>query len=518
MKPDSQECCGRPMVKSGKAGSGAQRWYCSACGFRTTGNNDTEAGYDVEAAKANAQSLREQIKRGAKRFVITSAQNNTRVNKDFLSALEIYCTFWGAPLLVIPVHYKNPSAFTASQEFRKQWHPDVAQYLIDENVHLGAGVELAADTKIAATAVNPLAGMEAVGGQRWQIIGHAQVGMEPVAAPGGVRPKRIYSTGSVTMRNYSRSKVGKIAEFHHTAGALVVEISGKHAFIRQLGWADGCFYDVAGGELVKYTRDGRPGRDNHKHRAAALITGDEHVKFHDKAVRRATYGAGGIAEVTRPKYLVRHDVVDGYAGSHHHRHAPLTQFKKRITGADCYRTELQQVVDFINDTTPADCVNVMVDSNHHDHIQKFLDSADANADHVNAIFIADMQAAQRRALLAGKDHRPLRLFCEGAIKAPVKWLDRCTPFMVNGVDLSQHGDVGVNGSRGSASGLAKTTYKMVIGHGHSARICKGVFQVGKSCTRMEYERGLSTQGQTHCLQYANGKRTLLDMFGGKWRL
>jgi len=43
-------------------------------------------------------------------------------------------------------------------------------------------------------------------------------------------------------------------------------------------------------------------------------------------------------------------------------------------------------------------------------------------------------------------------------------------------DVSQHGDVGTNGSRGSARGLARATYKMSIGHGHGARICQGVWQ------------------------------------------
>ena len=510
---DKPICCGVPMHKAGLSESKHQRYRCRMCTFRTTGNDDGALGYDPELTKSNTQTLQAAIKAGAKRFIITSAQNNTRVNADFLTALERYSRKWSCPLVVIPVSYKNPSAFTGGQEFKKTWHSSVEPYLVDDNVHLGGGVEIAADTKIAATAVNPISGMHTVGGHRWQIIGHAQVAMEPVGAPAGVRPKRVYSTGSVTHRNYSRSKIGKIAEFHHTACALVVEVSGTQAFVRQLAWGNGCFYDLAGGQLLKYT----PEKVTNGERALALTTGDEHVRFHDKAVRRATYATGGIAEVVKPAHLVRHDVLDGYAGSHHHRHDPLTQFKKRANGGDCYRAELDQVVDFINDTTPKGAVNIMVDSNHHDHLQQFLNKADANVDHTNAVFIAEMQAKQRRAVLAGEDHRPLMLFCDGKVTAPIKWLGRSKPFVIKGVDYSQHGDVGVNGSRGSAAGLAKTTYKMTIGHSHTPRICKGVYQVGKSATRLEYEKGLQTQGQTHCVQYANGKRTLVDIFAGKWR-
>ena len=65
--------------------------------------------------------------------------------------------------------------------------------------------------------------------------------------------------------------------------------------------------------------------------------------------------------------------------------------------------------------------------------------------------------------------------------------------------------------------MAKSTYKMVIGHSHSARISKGVYQTGTSTGRLDYEAGLSDHTNTHCVQYQNGKRTLIDIFDGKWR-
>jgi len=91
------------------------------------------------------------------------------------------------------------------------------------------------------------------------------------------------------------------------------------------------------------------------------------------------------------------------------------------------------------------------------------------------------------------------------------------PFMIGGVDFGQHGHRGANGARGSAQGFANTTHKATIRHTHAARIVKSVYQVGKSCKDLEYETGLSSHTNTHSLQYMNGKRTLIDIFGKFWR-
>lgn len=514
-RPDCRQC-GKPMISRGhKAESGRQRWRCKPCNTSTTAANDDFAkGYDEALVAENNARLKELVRSGHKRFVITAAMNNTRLHRGFWDALATYCEHNDAHLIVLPVHYKNISLYTAGQQFKKTWPAEVERHLIDERVSLGGGLDVS-PIKVAATAANPLEGLNEVGGNRWQVIGHSQVAMEPVGAPMSERPKRLYTTGMCTVKNYSQTKQGAKAEFHHSNAALVVEVAGRQrVFCRHIHAAKGgAFYDVAGGEVKHY----QPGKVAKNQSALALTTGDEHVKFHDRNVYQATYGKEGIVAATNPQYLIRHDVLDGYAGSHHHEKHPLVQFKKAMTGDNDYRAELDQVVEFIDKTTPDGCTTVMVDSNHHDHLQQWLDRADANKDHTNALLIAELQLAQRKAILAGRDHKPLRLYCEPRLQSKVKWLGRNDDFRLKGVDYTQHGDKGVNGARGSAKGLARTTYKMVIGHSHSPRIAKGVYQSGKSCGRMEYEAGLSTQSRTHCLQYPDGKRTLIDIYGTQWR-
>lgn len=518
---DRPMCCGKPMVSRGqRAQSGKKRFRCAQCRTSTTARSNEEleermgTGYNQERIDGNNQRIRDAVKSGCKRFVITAAQNNTRLHSGF-QALKTYCQENNAELIVIPIHYKNISLYTASQQYQKSWSEEIQEYLIDDHINLGGGVEVAGELKIAATAARPLSGMQALGGPRWQIIGHTKVLMEPVATPSDIKPKRLYTTGAITVRNYSKSKQGALAEFHHSTGALVVEVAGRNmAFVRQIGITGDSFFEVAGGKLREYGPDWIEDHES----VVAMTTGDEHIKFHDKGVYRGTYGPKGMATVLKPKHLFRHDILDGYAGSHHHDKDPLVQFRKFHSKDDDYRAELDQVVEFIDRSTPEGTTNYIVDSNHHDHLLKWINKADANRDHRNALLITELQAMVRINALQG-DHSPaLAQYCDGKLTAPTKWLDRNKPLLIRGVDYSQHGDVGVNGARGSAASMSKTTYKTVIGHSHTSRIVDGCYQVGHSAADLEYAAGMGTWTHTHCIQYEDGKRSLIDIWKGRWHL
>ena len=504
-------------MKNGETKGGRTRWSCNQCGFRTTGSSESQKnqpGYDVEAARARMKYLKKLITaRQIKRFVVTSAQNNTRVNKKQLTALESYCRRNDAELMIIPIHYKNVTAYKTNQDENKSWAPEVEKYFVTEALKISNQIIIRADVKIPATTFSPLSGKEPINGKLWTVFGHPQFAMETVASPLGIKSKRMYTTGAVTVKNYSQTNVGAKAEFHHVQGALVVEIDRGNVWVRQLN-ADhsGGFYDLE----TYYKPDGRILKTG---RILALTTGDEHVKFNKKSVRRATYDDdGSLVSRLRPRFIVRHDVLDGYAGSHHHEKNDVLQFQKFHRGDNDYRRELDQVVDFINGTTPPDARNVIVASNHHDHLYMWLSRVDPKEDPTNALFIHELKQLQYLGALNNTTTDPFELYVSPKLNRKAIFLGRGASFVLKGVDYAQHGDVGLNGARGSAQSLAKTTYKLVIGHTHSARIVKGVYQVGTSAGTLEYEKGLGARSNTHCIQYPNGKRTLIDIFNGRWRL
>lgn len=511
--------CDYPMANRGSnAESGRKRYICKKCKVSTTAGPESHyennhIGYDPLKTAERCEAIRQAVRRGANRFVITAAANNSELNYPAWNSLLKLCEDRNAILIVIPIHYKNISLYTAGQEYLKTWPKQTEPYLIDQEIRIGPKTYIRGDISIQATAANPLSGMAPLAGDKWAIFGHSQVALEPIATPLEQLPGRMYTTGAITRKSYSQTKLGAKASFHHVFGALLVETQGKKSHIRQLN-ADskGHIHDLT--DL--YTPEGI----QREVPALSLTTGDEHAKWMAPNVLKATYNKeDSIVSYCKPAHIVRHDVLDGYAGSHHHEGKYLTEYKKWYLGDANYRRELDEVVDHINSTTPSEwtCTNILVRSNHHEHLDKWLERADDRKDHVNADLICELRNLQREAIREERDHDAFRLYLEPRLTVPVQFSDSNTPLMLGGVDHSQHGDRGANGARGSARGIANTTHKATIGHTHSARIVQAVYQVGKSTGTLEYEQGLSSHTQTHCLQYANGKRTLIDVLGLSWR-
>lgn len=500
-RPDCHECGGF-MRSHGK------EWHCTECNARVlkvkkdAGINryNDSLGFDIKQAEAHALKCAK-----GKRIIITSAQNNSEVDVKFLRSLKQATKYYKCELAVIPSHYRNSTLWNTDSV--KEFDGAITPYLVKGEIQFG-NTKVKSDVRVQPTAVNPLGGKQSHGGKQNIVFGHPQLAREPVATSGSGFPKLMLTTGSVTKPNYTVSDAGEKGKFHHCNAAIILEKKGDIVFCRQLSADDkGHFYDLD----LRFTPNGM----TKGHSIEAITTGDEHVKFN--IVEKATYGKNGIVAKLKPKFIVRHDILDGYAGSHHHKD-PMTQFVKHHNGDNDYRAEIEQAIAFINRTTPKNATSLIVPSNHHDHLAVFLQKANANTDHTNALFILEMQAAMREAALKGENYDPFYLYCQGKLKGKNIFLNRSEPYYIHDIDHSQHGDVGTNGSRGSARGMAKTPDRMTIGHSHGARICMGVYQVGTSTGKLEYERGLSDHSNTHCLQYKNGKRTLIDIIDNKYCL
>lgn len=458
-------------------------------------------GFETGPAEAHARACEKK-----KRLIVTSAQNNTDVDLPFWQSLKQCAKHYKCEIAVMPSHYQNKTTWQPGDD--KYWVREVAPYLVKSDIEFD-NVLIKSDVRIQPSTLWPLDGKQSHGGEHDIIFGHPQLARQPVPTGGNTLPKRLFTCGSVTLPNYSVTDAGEKAKFHHVSGALILEKVDGHVFVRQLN-ADskGHFYDLD----KKFT----PRNVTTGHRALSLTTGDEHVKFN--VVERETYTKrNSIVKTLKPHYLIRHDILDCYALSHHHTKDPMTSFIKHHSGDNDIVSELDEVVEFINRTTPDYSTTLIVPSNHHDHLLKALNRISPNDDHQNAVFIAEMQALMRKAALDGNNYDPFYLYLKDRLRCKAEFLDRNEPYMVGDVDMSQHGDVGTNGSRGSARGIARTTHKANIGHSHGARIVQGVYQTGVSTSRLEYERGLSDHSNTHILQYPNGKRTLIDIVDGRWR-
>lgn len=441
------------------------------------------------------------------RFIVTSAQNNTPVDSAFWKSLCSWAAFYKAQILVIPMLYK------VRPEQEVWWAPEVIPFIINEEIQLAKGVRIFGDTPITATAVNPLSGFESLSQGDSAIFGHTQIQMRTVATPQNKLPKILQTTGTTTQKNYKRGKAGKKGSFHHSLGAAIVELDEDSFFIRGItGNSNSEFYDI---DLHCTPR----GAKKYKPSIPGIVIGDEHEAFNDPVVRAATFDdVNSIVNTLKPKWVVRHDVTDSFAISHHHKNSPSIQFQKHITGMNDLRTELKNTAAFLEATTPKGSTSVIVPSNHHNHIKQWLEEIDWRTEPWNAEIYHEMWHHWLKAIREEEGFHPYTWWLKQNCAADVLYLTDDYPFIIKDIYVGYHGDRGANGAKGSLTGWAKIGCKTIVGHTHSPGIEKGCYMIGtSSLLSLEYTSGPSSWMHTHCIILPDGKRQLLTIINGEWR-
>lgn len=456
------------------------------------------------------------IRPDAKTFIITAAQNATPVHEEFWECLQTARKALDAELLVVPIRYKNPtSRWTGSQMNLELWAKEVGPFLYNARRLMNKNLLLLGDIKTQPTASDPLSGFESISGQESAIIAHTKLAMRSIATPSNKMAKIITTTGACTLPNYTDSKAGKKGEFHHALAALIVEIDGPIFHIRQVN------YDKASGSFTDLETRYLPGKATRAPRPLALVMGDTHVDFIDSKVESATDEIIGQLE---PHHLVWHDLLDGYSANPHHTGNPFNAFAKRQAGADRVKEEVFRAVDHVTKKTPPDVTSVIVSSNHDDFLRRWVIATDWRNDATNAEFYLATAWAMIRETRMGPGGTeypsPFPYWFKQRQPAPnFIVLGGNESFVLGGVELGMHGDRGPNGSRGSAKNLRRIGVRSIIGHSHSPAIEEGCYQVGTSTRlRLEYNGGPSSWLNAHCLLHADGKRQLIIIVGGKWRL
>lgn len=453
------------------------------------------------------------------RFIVTSAQNATPVHPQWWAVLQSIASANDAEILVVPLRYKNPtSEWTGSQRNEEYWVEEVRPYLWNTRVELNKNLMVLGDIKIQPTAVRPLTGNDALSHASSGIIGHTKLQLRTVPTPSNRMPKILTTTGACTVPNYTDSRAGRIGEFHHSLSAVLVEIDGPVFHMTQLHFDKKTESCTDRG--IRYFAD----RYEQAPRALALVTGDTHVDFIDPGVEMATWGEDGIVATCRPEYVVYHDTLDSYSCSPHHLGNPFTLRAKQMSGRDDVLAEVSRAIDYLRAHTGRyDTKSKIVPSNHDDMLSRWIKRADWKTDPVNAAFYLETALAMVRETRMGTSGAeypdPFVQWVNAAAIPGCTTLSRDESFMLGGVELGMHGDVGPNGARGSIGNLRRIGTRSIIGHSHQPGIDEGCYQTGTSSRlRLEYTHGASGWLNTHCLLNADGKRQLINIIDGRYRV
>ena len=369
-----------------------------------------------------------------------------------------------------------------------------------------------------ATATNPLTGLESLSGAASAIYGHAQLAMRMVPVTSNRYPKVLYTTGSISQSKYSDTRAGIRGDHHHGYGGIVLERDGRRFHIRGLVADDsGGFYD-----LDRYYG---PKSSKKAKRALALVTGDTHAQFADPKCADATFNnADSLCSVVNPEKIVRHDLLDFAASGHHNRKDPVHKIAIHAAGMQYVEKELELTTAMLNDTTPPGVENIVIASNHNEHLMRWLKEVCAPLDEPwNAGVWIDLWSALKDTIYMGDGGAqcgdPFALWAEKRLTVHAKFLDRGESCMIGGIEVALHGDAGTNGSRGSLNQFAKLGVKTITGHSHTPGIKHGAYAVGTSSRlKLSYNRaGASSWAHCHCIIHPNGKRQLVFVIDGKWR-
>jgi hypothetical protein len=494
---------------------------CPKC-LREPRRSPGELGKSCHAARERARRAAKRVQPrrffrplNARRYLITAAQNATPVHAPFFAALQRAAQHLGAELVVIPLRYKNPTSLAAPRD-QEWWAPSVVPYLFNARKKLCENLVLVGDVKTQPTASSPLSGFESLTGAESCIIGHPKMQFRSVPVPTGRFPKVLTTTGVCTAANYTDTRAGKLGEFHHFLGAVLVEIDGRKFHLRQLNAdkRDGSFIDLDTLYTATGVRRAPP--------ALGLVMGDTHTRFICPQVDRATFGEGGIIETLDAQTLVFHDLIDGYATNPHHLGDPFIAQAKRRGGLGSVREEVEHVAAFLQ-ARVGKRQAIVVSSNHDNFLARWIARTDWRQDPGNAEFyLATAQAMLASAKLTPRGAEyvdPFEHWMKQLAGANVRCLRLDESFKLADIECSLHGHQGPNGARGSLRNLSRLGARVISGHSHTPGIQEGHYQVGTSTPlRLEYTHGPSSWLNTHCVVYANGKRALITIIDGEWRL
>lgn len=441
------------------------------------------------------------------RYVLTTAQNNTDVDRAFYDALRVYCDHMGARLLIAKTLY-NKNAFLQNPEDTEgvYFDPLIVPYLVEGHISLG-GCDFISSAHVSPTAKHPLSGFEAITPNGVHcVIPATQIALKCVAALKGATVKRMFATGSITKRNMVLRKTGAVASTFFNVGALFVDTTGGNFEARQLERMNGesGFYDEG-----KYFT------------GASVFTGHnpEVLQFGDIHAEKLTEeNHCKMLELIRkyhPDNIMLHDVSDFSSRNHHNKKDPAFMFEQTHKG-NTVKGDIETVTRFIDSICGAFGGEVhIVESNHDLALLRWVKENDVTTDPVNAVTYLRCMLALYESIERGVSDFNLMEWAYQHLgngeNSPIFHLTD-ESIQIAGIEHGVHGHTGINGAKGSPVGFRTLGVPMNTGHTHTPAINGAVYTAGVAGSlEMGYNSGPSSWQLANIVTWANGQRQVIFM-------
>jgi hypothetical protein len=350
------------------------------------------------------------------------------------------------------------------------------------------------------------------------IVAHSKQMMDTYPTGMESTPRIIHSTGSLTCPQYIENRMGRIASEAHTLGFVIVEVHGNTFWIRQVQSDPNTGEFVSMG--VRYFPDGKAKRE----RADTISFGDLHMGAHDEQSLDCAFD---MIRYFKPKHAVWHDIHDAKSYTHHDQKNMVTFLRnpEHFNSLEAEGKMNREILDDIyNVQEEVGCEGHIVDSNHNDHLNRYLEERRFNNDRINYKLAVDLQSCflrgldPLRCLIDSGCEDPLEVIFKG-YKSKFTWHEKNTDFIRWGVQLGQHGHQGTGGSRGSPNQHSMAYTNAIVGHTHKPSIVNGVYTNGTlSLLRLDYNNGPMNWLHAHTILYDKGMREMIVEIKGQWKI
>lgn len=454
-----------------------------------------------------SDAVKRNLTKRSKIYFITWAQAHTPISEKLWESMKAYAKKIGAEIVVIPGTYLNYNS--NHKKMVNTWDDRVIEHMYASETKIFKHLHMIPDADILPTASMPLTGMESVTGIESSIIGHPRQHMAIIPTMKNSRRKVMITTGSITVENYRRARVGKKAKTHHKMGFLVAEkIDNEDFVVRHVeAEKDGSFQD-----LIYRVEDGKVKKNA---KWDALISGDTHLTWEDMAMIKEQER---LAKKGKPDYIVWHDLLDGISINPHQMKDYVEQVVKAKKGLNSLQRELDYNKKFLEDriafAKKIEATNVIVPSNHPEWLDRWVRLSYGEKDAINATLYN-----QFRAILY-EEKAPKGLYAyliDEWFGDEVITLHRDDTFMVAGHECNSHGDLGANGAKGTPRTFKRLNTKIVSGDKHFPYTYDTAYGVGVTAVLdHRYNRGMSSWMQSSGIIHSNGTFQHLMFSGGKF--
>ena len=423
-------------------------------------------------------------------YIITWEQNETPLHQDFFNNILAYKEFLGAELSVILGRYKNPtSVFTDSKN--ENWNEQTRPYWDANNHNIHKHLKILANIKISPTRKYPLTGIQDLADNKSVIVGHPKLHLKTEPTLANYPDRMIFTTGAVTLPNYTDSASGVIGEGSHKFGFVIVEIADDEVFfVRQVeAEQDGSFidlcYEVKNQEVTIVDK------------ALGLICGDTHLGHLNPEIDKQN---DLICEYFNVDNVVLHDIIDGESCNNHKIKSAIEQFKRYDKGEHLIHKELENLTSWV--ATKLKYNPVVPQANHNSRFDRILDE-DWRKDIHNAKFYLEFT---KKVLDGEVTDGVVSYWLKHHFGDKVTTLKHTDSFKIGKYECSQHGDNGSNGAKGSPITFRNLGIPIILAHTHTPYRADDTLYVGTNTELLlDYnQKGASSWVHCNILVAKNG--------------